>query len=396
PLFSWRKLLAFSGPGLLMSIAMVDPGNIESSLQAGAVSGYQLLWVLWWTTIIALLFQVLSTRISLVNGRHLAQVCRVMYAPGTKYALWVMMEIAIIASDVQEVIGSAIAINFLSNNQIPLWAGALITAVDTFTFLLLEQAGLRKLEALFAVLIATMSISFGYMYVAGHPDNSAAIEGIIAFDCDRKSVLPAVGIVGAVIMPHNLYLHSALLVSRRVNRAKAVEIREANKYSAIDSTISLLLSYVINVFIVGAFAEAFYNNPDFDSDNIDLISSGEYLTQKYGSAMKYIWAIGLLAAGQSSTMTGTYAGQFVMEGFLSLKIKPWKRVAITRSFAMIPTLLVALFASHRILNDLNEWMNILQSFQLPFALVPVIHFSSIPGIMGRFALSRLSQVICWL
>eukprot|EP00043_Microstomoeca_roanoka_P030074 m.24533 g.24533 ORF g.24533 m.24533 type:complete len:522 (+) comp9701_c0_seq1:395-1960(+) len=393
PWFSFKTLWAYSGPGLLMSMAYLDPGNIESDVQAGAVAGYNLLSIVFWSTIIGLVFQILAARLGVTNGRHLAQVCRAAYGVPTKITLWIMMEIAIIASDVQEVIGSAIAIRILSNGAVPLWAGSLITAVDTFTFLFLESYGLRKLEALFGVLISTMCITFGYMYVIGAPDQVSVVKGIADIRIG-DAMNQAVAVVGAVIMPHNLYLHSALTTSRRVNRMEDKQVQQANKYNAIESTIVLVGCFIINVFVVAVFAKGFYGTPN--ASDVDLLSSGEYLGQQFGNAVKYIWAIGLLAAGQSSTMTGTYAGQFVMEGFLRLSIAPWKRVALTRSLAMIPTVAVAVFANEHILNGVFEWMNVLQSFQLPFAIFPLVHFVSLYGVMGKYCLRGWLKIFVWL
>lgn len=204
----------------------------------------------------------------------------------------------------------------------------------------------------------------------------------------------AVGIVGAVIMPHNLYLHSALATSRNINRKSDRQISQANKYNAIESGIALFVSFLINVFVVTVFAEAFYGTPN--ASDVDLQSSGKYLAEHFGSAVKYIWAIGLLAAGQSSTMTGTYAGQFVMEGFLRLHMAPWKRVAITRSLAMVPTLVIAVVTNKETLNTMFEWMNILQSFQLPFALFPLLHFVALKGVMGKRRLKGWTLIAVWV
>eukprot|EP00051_Salpingoeca_urceolata_P011761 m.146135 g.146135 ORF g.146135 m.146135 type:complete len:527 (+) comp17241_c0_seq1:275-1855(+) len=399
--FSWRKLWAFTGPGFLMSIAYLDPGNIESDLQAGAQTGYKLLWILFWSTIMGLFLQLLSARLGVVTGHNMAQLCRTHYSPPVRIALWLMMELAIIGSDIQEVIGSAIAIYILSAGAVPLWAGSLITAVDTFTFLFLESYGLRKLEALFAVLITTMSITFGYMYIRAAPSQLEVIKGTAIPEASTDDIDQAIGIVGAVIMPHNLYLHSALVTSRSINPKDRRAVREANFYYLIETSVALLISFVINLFVVSVFAYAFYGQTIIDGgkiinpEDIDLLISGDVLGIKFGTAVKYIWALGLLAAGQSSTMTGTYAGQFVMEGFLKLKIKPWKRVALTRTVAMAPTVTVALLASPSILNTMNEWLNVLQSIQLPFALIPVMHLTSIVGLMGPFVNGMWTKLLGW-
>mmetsp|Transcript_23726 Transcript_23726/g.61965 ORF Transcript_23726/g.61965 Transcript_23726/m.61965 type:complete len:568 (-) Transcript_23726:91-1794(-) len=419
--FSFRKLWAFTGPGWLMSIAYLDPGNIESDLQAGAIAGYKLMWVLWWSTVIGLILQLLSARLGVVTGLNMAQLARRKYSKTSRYTLWIMMEIAVITSDIQEVIGSAIAIYILSDHKIPLFGGVLITGADTFTFLLLERYGLRKLEALFAVLVSTLAITFGYMYseVVGPGDGAQIAEATVVPSVPDGAVEQAVGILGAVIMPHNLYLYSALVLSRDIDNKDPGQINEANKYYGVETTVALFVSFIINMFVVVVFAIGFtditnpqqYSHCQVDapvfntsdptasvcfSDNIDLFHAGCCLGQRFGSNFKYIWAVGLLAAGQSSTMTGTYAGQFIMEGFLDIKIAPWKRVLLTRTCAMVPTIAVALTASPTKLGDINEWMNVAQSFVLPFALIPLLHFTRMPTIMADYRNGSALQVFNWL
>ncbi|KAM9761190.1 natural resistance-associated macrophage protein 2 isoform 3-T7 [Dama dama] len=355
--FSFRKLWAFTGPGFLMSIAYLDPGNIESDLQSGAVAGFKLLWVLLLATIVGLLLQRLAARLGVVTGLHLAEVCHRQYPRVPRIILWLMVELAIIGSDMQEVIGSAIAINLLSLGRVPLWGGVLITIADTFVFLFLDKYGLRKLEAFFGFLITIMALTFGYE-------------------------------------------------SRQVDRANKQEVREANKYFFIESCIALFVSFIINVFVVSVFAEAFFGKTNeqvvavcknsssphthlFPEDNstlaVDIYKGGVVLGCYFGPAALYIWAVGILAAGQSSTMTGTYSGQFVMEGFLNLKWSRFARVILTRSIAIIPTLLVAVFQDVEHLTGMNDFLNVLQSLQLPFALIPILTFTSLRPVMSEFA-----------
>ncbi|KAG8585505.1 hypothetical protein GDO81_005052 [Engystomops pustulosus] len=378
--FSFRKLWAFTGPGFLMSIAYLDPGNIESDLQSGSVADFKLLWVLLAATVIGLLLQRLAARLGVVTGLHLAEVCNRQYPKFPRIVLWLMVELAIIGSDMQEVIGSAIAINLLSVGLIPLWGGVLITIADTFVFLFLDKYGLRKLEAFFGLLITIMAVTFGYEYVRVRPDQGKLLKGMFFPYCDgcgTPQLEQAVGIVGAVIMPHNMYLHSALVKSREVNRSNKKEVREANKYFFIESTIALFISFLINVFVVAVFAEAFYGKTNAEV--------GVVLGCYFGPAALYIWAVGILAAGQSSTMTGTYSGQFVMEGFLNLKWSRFARVILTRSIAITPTLLVAIFQDVEHLTGMNDFLNVLQSLQLPFALIPVLTFTSLRPVMNEFA-----------
>uniref|UniRef100_A0A8C5FN32 Natural resistance-associated macrophage protein 2-like n=1 Tax=Gadus morhua TaxID=8049 RepID=A0A8C5FN32_GADMO len=384
--FSFRKLWAFTGPGFLMSIAYLDPGNIESDLQSGAKAGFKLLWVLLGATIIGLLLQRLAARLGVVTGMHLAEVCNRQYPTVPRIILWLMVELAIIGSDMQEVIGCAIAFHLLSVGRIPLWAGVLITIVDTFVFLFLDKYGLRKLEAFFGVLITIMAISFGYEYVLVKPDQLEVMKGMFipyCKDCGTIQLEQAVGIVGAVIMPHNIYLHSALVKSRQIDRSNKNEVKEANKYYFIEATIALFISFLINVFVVAVFAQAFYNKTNmevvscngssfpydnlFPHDNrtleVDIYKGGVVLGCFFGPVALYIWAVGILAAGQSSTMTGTYSGQFVMEGFLNLKWSRFARVLLTRSIAITPTLLVAIFQDITKLTGMNDFLNVLQSLQ---------------------------------
>ncbi|XP_031178480.1 natural resistance-associated macrophage protein 2-like isoform X1 [Sander lucioperca] len=407
--FSFRKLWAFTGPGFLMSIAYLDPGNIESDLQSGATAGFKLLWVLLGATIIGLLLQRLAARLGVVTGMHLAEVCNRQYPTVPRIILWLMVELAIIGSDMQEVIGCAIAFNLLSVGRIPLWVGVLITITDTFVFLFLDKYGLRKLEAFFGFLITVMALSFGYEYVLVSPDQGELLKGMFlpyCAGCGPPQLEQAVGIVGAVIMPHNIYLHSALVKSRDIDRKNKKELKEANKYYFIESTVALFVSFLINVFVVAVFAQAFYGKTNIEMNKecnatgsphsglfplnngtleVDIYKGGVVLGCVFGPAALYIWAIGILAAGQSSTMTGTYSGQFVMEGFLNLRWSRFARVLLTRSVAIIPTLLVAIFQDVEHLTGMNDFLNVLQSMQLPFALIPILTFTSMTSIMNDFA-----------
>ncbi|KAH6760227.1 natural resistance-associated macrophage protein 3 [Perilla frutescens var. hirtella] len=399
PPFSWRKLWLFTGPGFLMSIAFLDPGNLEGDLQAGAIAGYSLLWLLLWATAMGLLVQLLAARLGVATGRHLAELCRDEYPNWARLLLWVMAELALIGSDIQEVIGSAIAIKILSQGFLPLWAGVIITALDCFIFLFLENYGVRKLEALFAVLIATMAISFAWMFGETKPDGRELMIGVVVPKLNSSTIKQAVGVVGCIIMPHNVFLHSALVQSREVDNRKIGRVREALTYYSIESGIALTISFMINLFVTAVFAKVFFGTEE--ANTIGLVNAGQYLEEKYGGGLVpilYIWAIGLLAAGQSSTITGTYAGQFIMGGFLNLRLKKWTRALITRSCAIIPTLIVALVfdTSDASLDILNEWLNVLQSIQIPFALIPLLCLVSKEELMGYFKIGTLLQTASWL
>ncbi|XP_033620524.1 natural resistance-associated macrophage protein 1 isoform X4 [Fukomys damarensis] len=266
--FSLRKLWAFTGPGFLMSIAFLDPGNIESDLQAGALARFKLLWVLLWATVLGLLCQRLAARLGVVTGKDLGEACHLYYPKVPRIFLWLTIELAIVGSDMQEVIGTAIALNLLSAGRIPLWGGVLITIVDTFFFLFLDNYGLRKLEGFFGLLITIMALTFGYEYVVARPEQGALLRSLFLPSCQgcgQPELLQAVGIVGANIMPHNFYLHSALVKSREVDRARRADIREANMYFLIEATIALSVSFVINLFVMAVFGQAFYQQSNLDA-----------------------------------------------------------------------------------------------------------------------------------
>ncbi|KAF7996427.1 hypothetical protein HCN44_002059 [Aphidius gifuensis] len=416
--FSFRKLWAFTGPGFLMSIAYLDPGNIESDLKSGVTAQYKLLWVLLSATILGLFMQRLSARLGVVTGLHLAEMCYRQYKKVPRLFLWLMIEIAIIGSDMQEVIGTAIAFYLLSNKRIPLFVGVLITIVDTFTFLFLDKYGLRKLELFFGFLITIMAVTFGYEYVKSDPPQWEVLKGMftpMCENCDSSALLQAVGIIGAVIMPHNLYLHSALVKSRDIDRREPKKVREANMYFFTEATIALTISFFINVFVVAVFAHGLFGKTNHEAleicklsnytlgtevfpDNSDLVEgnlyrNGIFLGCTFGGAAMIIWAIGILAAGQSSTMTGTYAGQFAMEGFLNLQWARWKRVLFTRIIAIVPTFFTAFYSNIEDLTKLNDVLNAVMTLQLPFATIPTIAFTSSIFIMGDFKNGVFSRVV---
>uniref|UniRef100_A0A674HKC2 Natural resistance-associated macrophage protein 1 n=1 Tax=Taeniopygia guttata TaxID=59729 RepID=A0A674HKC2_TAEGU len=410
PGFSFRKLWAFTGPGFLMSIAYLDPGNVESDLQSGALAGFKLLWVLLWATVLGLLCQRLAIRLGVVTGRDLGEICYLYYPKVPRVLLWLMIEIAIIGSDMQEVIGTAIAFSLLSAGRIPLWGGVLITVVDTLFFLFLDKYGLRKLEAFFGLLITIMALTFGYEYVVVRPRQVEVLKGIFLPSCPgcgRNELLQAMGIIGAIIMPHNIFLHSSLVKTRLIDRSKKEAVQEANMYFLTESCLALFVSFLINLFVMAVFGEAFYHQRNEDVHNkcinssishyagifptnnetvsVDIYQGGVILGCYFGAAALYIWGIGILAAGQSSTMTGTYAGQFVMEGFLQLRWSRFARVLFTRSFAILPTVLVAAFKDVSHLTGMNDLLNVLQSILLPFAVLPVLTFTSLHPLMQDFS-----------
>ncbi|XP_057861932.1 metal transporter Nramp3.1 isoform X1 [Cryptomeria japonica] len=398
PPFSWRKLWRFTGPGFLMSIAFLDPGNLEGDLQAGAIAGYSLLWLLMWATVMGLVIQLLASRLGVATGCHLAEHCREEYPLWARLVLWLMAEFALIGADIQEVIGSAIALNILTNGYLPLWAGVLITAFDCFIFLLLENYGVRKLEALFGILIGTMALSFAFMFGETKPKGMKLLMGLLVPRINKNAVKQAVSVVGCLIMPHNIFLYSALVQSRMIDTSRKGRVQEALNYVSIEAGLALTVSFMINLLVTTVFAKGFYGTET--AGDMGLLNAGAYLQKRYGGGLfpiLYIWAIGLLAAGQSSTITGTYAGQFIMAGFLNLRIKKWLRALITRSFAIVPTVIVALLfdSSEGKLDQLNEWLNVLQSMQIPFALIPLLCLVSKEHIMGTFAIGRIYKGVAW-
>uniref|UniRef100_A0A0D3FL63 Metal transporter n=2 Tax=Oryza TaxID=4527 RepID=A0A0D3FL63_9ORYZ len=397
PPFSWRRLWLFTGPGLLMSVAFLDPGNLEGDLQAGAAAGDALLWLLLWTTAMGLLVQLLSARLGVATGRHLAELCRGGYPDWARRALWLMAEVAMVSADIQEVIRSAVAIRILSHGFMPLWAGVVITGLDCFIFLSLEKYGVRKLEGLFAVLIATMALSFAWMFIETKPNGKDLIIGILVPKLSSRTIRQAVGLVGCVITPHNVFLHSALVQSRKIDPDNEHRVREALRYYTIESTVALVAPFMINLFVTTVFAKGFYGTKEVGS--IGLENAGHFLQEKFGGEffpILYIWGVGLLAAGTSSTITGTYA--VIMSGFLNWKLKRWIRALITRSFAIVLTIAVAVWfnTSDSALDVLNEWLNVLQSIQIPFALIPLITLVSKEEVMGVFKIGPRTQIATWI
>ncbi|CAI7857454.1 unnamed protein product, partial [Closterium sp. NIES-53] len=273
--FSWRRFFVFVGPGFLMSIAYLDPGNLESDLQAGAQTGYALLWILFWSTALGLLLQAIAARVGVVTGCHLAELCRMEYSPPVRWVLWGMTEVAIVGADIQEVIGCAIALRILSRGAIPIWTGVLITGLDSFLLLFLENFGIRKLEALFGLFIAVMAASFARMFVEAAPDAGAIAHGLLVPSIPRGATSMAVSILGAVIMPHNIFLHSALVQSRAIDRHSPPRVAEALLYFTLESALALLLSFLVNLCVVSVFARLFYGQPG--AVDIGLDNAAEYL-----------------------------------------------------------------------------------------------------------------------
>src|SRR5215212_4670579 len=388
----WRRILAFFGPAYLVSVGYMDPGNWATDLAGGSKFGYKLIWVLLMSNLMALLLQSLSARLGIVRGRDLAQANRETYPKYINYSLYVLAEIAIAACDLAEVLGMAIGIQLLTG--IPLLWAVLITVLDTFLFLLLQRLGMRKMEAFIICLIGIIGISFLTEIIIAKPQIGEVVKGFIPSIPGNAALYIAVGIIGATVMPHNLYLHSALVQTRKIKRDEK-GIRRAIKLNFIDSTIALNLAFFVNAAILVLAASAFYFKGRTDVAEIKL--AYELLDPLLGSKWApYLFAIALIAAGQSSTVTGTLAGQIVMEGYLRLRINPWMRRLMTRLIAIIPAVIVIMINGEQDINNLLILSQVVLSLQLGFAIIPLIHFVSDKRTMGQFAIKPIVKIMAWL
>ena len=392
-----RRLFAFSGPAFLVAIGYMDPGNWATDIEGGSRFHYDLLWVILASNLIAILLQILSSRLGVVTGRDLPQLCRDKFSKPTAIFFWIIAEVAIVACDLAEVLGSAIAINLLFH--IALLPAVLITALDVLLILLLQSRGIRLLEAVILTLIATMGFCYLFEIVLSHPQLSPIVHGLVTPTLTNGSLYIALGILGATVMPHNLYLHSHLVQSRRVGRSFK-EIRSALRYNVVDTVLALNLAFFINAAILIMAAAVFFERGVVVTE----IQQAYYtLTPLLGTTLaSTAFAIALLASGQASTITGTLAGQVVMEGFLQMKVRPWLRRLITRSLAIIPAvILIALQtgngveAENHAIYSLLLLSQVVLSVQLSFATIPLVLFTSRKAVMGEFASPMWLKVIAW-
>ena len=394
-LSSWKAFLVHMGPGFLMCIAYIDPGNLEADLQTGEGTGYSLLWVLLWSTILGGMLQSLAAKLGVATSKHLAQHCRDIYPGPMRVVLWIMAELAIIGSDIQEVIGSSLALMLLTGGALPLWVGVIVGAVSAYMLLFLERFGLKWLESFFQVLVATLGVCMGVLFFVARVPYGKVFTGLMIPKLSTSTLPTATGLLGAIIMPHNLFLHSALVHERGIPLEHRSTAKHSLWYYKLESFFALFVTLCINIAVISVFAHGFHGL----DEKIGLYNAGTFLGNKYGVEMALVWAIGLLAAGQSSIMTGTYAGQFVMSGFLNLKMGPYKRALITRAVALVPTMLVALLydtasSSYSGLDSLNQWLNILQSIQLPYATIPLLVLTANPSVVGLgFVNSRFTNIM---
>src|SRR5215831_18981750 len=396
PGLSWfRKVLAFAGPGYLVAVGYMDPGNWATDLGGGSKFGYTLLSVILLSNLMAMFLQALSAKLGIISGRDLAQACRDSYSRPVSNGLWFICEIAIAACDLAEVLGSAVALQLLFG--LPLLAGVLITALDVLIVLALQGRGFRLIEAFVVTLIATIAACFAYEIFFAQPLWREAASGLIPraeIVRNREMLYIAIGILGATVMPHNLYLHSSIVQTRAFG-ASIRDRREALRYAVLDSTLALGFALFINaaILILGAAAfhtRGFHNVAEI-SDAYKLLSP--VLGASFASTL---FACALLASGQNSTLTGTLAGQIVMEGFLDIRLKPWLRRLITRSIAIIPAAVVIGIAGDNKVTSLLILSQVILSFQLPFAVIPLIQFTADRSKMGEFANSRVVTVLAWI
>ena len=388
----FRKILAFLGPAYLVSVGYMDPGNWATDIAGGSQFGYALLWVLLMSNLMALLLQSLSSRLGIVTQRDLAQASRETYSPFINYILYFLAEIAIAACDLAEVLGMAIGINLLFD--IPLIEGVLITVLDTFLLLFLINKGIRKMEAFIIALVVIIGLSFIFEMIFAQPEMGKVIYGLIPSMPNQAALYIAIGIIGATVMPHNLYLHSSLVQTRKFDRSKA-GIKQALKYNLIDSTIALNLAFFVNAAILILAAATFYKNGMFDVAEIQ--DAHQFLAPILGTKWAPIlFAVALIAAGQSSTITGTLAGQIVMEGYLNLRIQPWVRRIITRLIAIVPAVIVILIYGESVTGKLLILSQVILSLQLGFAIIPLIHFVSDKSKMNGFHINTITQIAAWV
>ena len=379
----FRKLLAFAGPGYLVAVGYMDPGNWATDLAGGSRFGYTLLSVILLSNLMAVLLQGLASKLGIVTGRDLAQACHDHYGRPFSVLLWVLAEIAIAACDLAEVIGSAIALKLLFG--IPITWGIIITAVDVLLLLVLQRRGFRVLEALVIVLIATIGVCFLFEMVISRPDLGAVARGFVpdaAILRDRDMLYIAIGILGATVMPHNLYLHSSIVQTRRYEET-AKGRREAVRYAFLDSTIALSMALFINAAILIVAAATF--NTTGNTHVAEIQDAHKLLTPLLGvTGASTVFALALLASGQNSTLTGTLAGQIVMEGFLDIRLRPWVRRLITRAVAIVPAVAVSVAYGESGTARLLILSQVILSLQLSFAVFPLVLFTSDRAKMGEF------------
>ena len=386
----WRKFLAFIGPAYLISVGYMDPGNWATDIAGGSAFGYRLIWILFVSNLIALLLQSLSARLGIVRGMDLAQASKHTYNRFINFCLYILAQIAIIACDLAEIIGMAIGLNLLFH--LPLIWGVSLTITDTVLMLFLMNKGMRKLEGFIVSMIFIIGISFLVEMFIVKPDAIAIAKGFVPNMLSGDALYLAIGIIGATVMPHNLYLHSSLVQTRKITRTDE-GIRSAIRFNVFDTVIALNVAFVINVAILILAASAFFTNGFFKVAEIQ--DAYKLLEHIFGSLAPVLFAVALIASGQSSTITGTLAGQIIMEGHINLRIEPWLRRLLTRLMAIIPAVFTILYYGETGLGNLIILSQVVLSLQLGFAVVPLIHFTSDKKKMGKFAIDLKTKILAW-
>jgi manganese transport protein len=385
----FKRMFAFFGPAYLVSVGYMDPGNWATDLEGGAKFGYSLLWVLLVSNASAVLLQTLSARLGIVTGRDLAQSCRDHYPRASNYALWILAEIAIAACDLAEVVGTAIGLNLLTG--IPLMWGVLLTGLDTLLFLVIQNFGVRKFEAFILALIIVVGLCFIFEIILSQPEWGKVAAGFIP-GIPNGALYIVMGIIGATVMPHNLYLHSALVQTRAYDVSPEGK-RQACKFNLIDSAIALNAAFFVNAAILIVSAAAFYSH---GIEVTELKQAHSLLSPLLGTTLAGVaFAVALVCAGQASTITGTLAGQIVMEGYLHFKIRPVLRRLVTRLLAITPAALTIYFAGDEASYKLLILSQVILSLQLPFAVVPLMHFTSDKSLMGEFVNKNWVKLLGW-
>ncbi len=391
----WKKMAAFIGPGLMVAVGYMDPGNWATDIEGGSRFGYMLLSVILISNLFAMLLQHLSLKLGIATGRDLAQACRDYYSRPVSFVLWILCEIAIAACDLAEVIGSAIALNLLFG--MPLAVGVVLTGFDVLLILYFQHKGFRVLESIVGGLIALIMVSFIYEMIVSQPSMAGILGGLVPqakVVTDPTALYIAIGILGATVMPHNLYLHSSIVQTRNYKRDDEGK-RSAIKFATIDSTFFLGLAFFVNAAILILSAATFHNSGRFEV--ADITDAYHLLDPLLGVKWAGIlFAVALLASGQNSTLTGTLAGQIVMEGFLNLRLKPWLRRLITRLIAIVPALVVAILYGEEGATELLVLSQVILSMQLSFAVIPLVMFTSDRKKMGNFANTKSLNMISWV
>lgn len=388
----WKKLLAFMGPAYLISVGYMDPGNWATDIAGGSQFGYKLIWVLLMSNLMALLLQSLCARLGIVSGRDLAQASKETYSPFVNFMLYLLAEVAIAACDLAEVLGMAIGLQLLFD--IPLLWGVCITVLDTFLLLFLINKGMRKMEAFILALVAVIGVAFLVEMILAQPVMSEVAAGFKPSIPNNAALYIAIGIIGATVMPHNLYLHSSLVQTRKFERNEE-GMRKAIRFNIFDTTIALNMAFFVNAAILVLAASTFFKHGMYEVEEIQ--DAHKFLEPLLGSNLAPIlFAVALIAAGQSSTLTGTLAGQIVMEGYLNLRIQPWIRRIITRLIAIVPAFLTIIFFGEDSTNDLLILSQVVLSLQLGFAIIPLIHFVSDRDRMGKFAIGPITKIAAWI